>query len=79
MKTIVTDDIRTRLIPLPGTVKGYTISFIDGTFCIVLNERISYEQRYKAYQHELEHILNNDFDRNNIDIDNLENIRHNAS
>lgn len=39
----------------------------DGSFTIFINARISHERQMIAYQHALEHIMNNDFSKENAD------------
>lgn len=56
------DDIRVVIIPMPATIKAYTVCK-DGFYTIVLNDNLSYEQRYKSYWHEMEHIMNKDFEK----------------
>jgi len=46
---------------LPTSVKGFCTR--DGDLdCIVLNAKLSEEERQKAFEHELDHILNGDLD-----------------
>lgn len=56
------DDIRTIYCNLPNTIKGFTVSTPDGYFTIVLNQNLSYEQNMISYTHEMEHIMNRDFE-----------------
>lgn len=54
------NDYRTIVQNLPTTVKGFV--YMDSTYepVIVLNERLTYEQRRKTYRHEADHISNGD-------------------
>lgn len=45
----------------------------DGSHSIFINAMLSHEGRIRAYNHELKHILNNDFDK-----DNIQEIEHDA-
>lgn len=54
------------LLQLPVSIKGFVRQNEDGTYTIVLNSRLSYEQNVKTYKHELSHILNSDFDTYDI-------------
>lgn len=56
------DNIRTVFIDMPTTIKAYTI-LKDDFYTIVINSSLSYEMQEEAYNHELRHILNGDFDR----------------
>ncbi len=42
----------------------------DGSFTIIINARISQTRQMLAYQHALKHILNNDFEK--YDVDDIE-------
>ncbi len=53
---------------LPVSIKAYTVCCPDDTYTIVLNSRHSYEQLLISYFHELRHIENGDFDKDNVDM-----------
>ena len=38
----------------------------DGSYTILINSRLSYEGQLKAYQHAMEHIESNDFEKNDV-------------
>ena len=57
------DVVIIRLIDLPHTVKGMTVLDEEGDYNVYLNARLSGEQRVVAFRHELEHIKNGDFYR----------------
>lgn len=46
---------------LPCKVKGFSTDNGDGTFTIVLNSHLNYEQQQNTLKHELKHIHQNDF------------------
>lgn len=47
---------------LPYKVKGFIMyDSADDYYTIVLNSRSSYEQNKQTFEHEIQHILNNDF------------------
>ena len=48
------------------------MALLDGTFCVVLNSNLSFEQRLETYNHELKHISYGDFGNGNNNIDALE-------
>lgn len=60
---------------MPTAIKAYTVSCPDDTYTIVLNSRHSYEQLRKSYDHELMHIENGDFEKENADA--VESTSHN--
>lgn len=59
---MTTDDIKTVVYPLPTNIKSYVVS-LNGYYTIVLNDNLSPEGRYRAYRHEMDHILNGDFEK----------------
>ena len=54
------ENVRVVVADLPTSVNAYTICN-DDFYTIVINDRISNEQRHKAYLHEMLHINNKDF------------------
>lgn len=58
--------VNVRLLQLPVTIRGFVKENEDGTYTIVLNSRLSYEQNLKTYKHELSHITNNDFQKHDV-------------
>lgn len=48
---------------MPTTIRSYVISNPDCSFTIVLNSKLSHEQNLLSYQHEIEHILNGDYEK----------------
>ncbi|MDQ7095008.1 hypothetical protein REC12_15535 [Desulfosporosinus sp. PR] len=59
-----------RLIDLPITVKGMTVTDGEGNYNVYLNNKLSQNTIIKTYIHELKHIENNDFES----IENVANI-----
>ena len=55
------NDVTTRLINLPTTVRAFTTRDTEGDFNIYLNARMNNIQRLGAYQHEMKHIEGDDF------------------
>lgn len=60
---LATSDVRVRLVDMPAQIKGYTVMCPDGTYSIYLNDRLTREQNFLTYCHELEHILRDDFNK----------------
>ena len=59
----MTLDVNVVLADLPGTISAYTVANPDFSYTVVLNSRLNYERQQKAYQHEINHITNGDYDR----------------
>ena len=59
----MTLDANTVLINMPHSIKAYTVANNDMTYTIVINARLNHESMLAAYKHEIDHILNNDFDK----------------
>ena len=70
--------MQTILIDIPSRIHGFTVYSFDGepNYAIFLNSRLNDEMQRKAYEHELEHINNNDFDCM-LPVSALETMRHN--
>ena len=63
------DEVIVTLHDLPTSVQGALSIDNDGTPCIHLNSRLSHNAQRKAFEHEMQHLSNNDFDnRKRIDI-----------
>lgn len=54
--------IQTRILDLPVGVSSFVL-VDDGVYTIVLNARLSAEDRARHYRHELGHIQNCDFEK----------------
>lgn len=55
--------IKVVLLDLPVTVDGLTIYNDDDSFTIFINARLNHENQCKAYDHEMAHINNRDFEK----------------
>lgn len=55
------DDVHVVLMNLPTDMRGFLIANADGSNTGILNARLSREQNYLTYLHELKHIDCNDF------------------
>lgn len=51
-----------------GSIKECVTPNEDGSYTILINDRLSYEGRLKAYQHALRHITNRDFEAENVQM-----------
>lgn len=68
-------DIFAKLINMPSGLKGYSCKNPDDSYTILINANLSNEMQLQTYMHELEHIVNGDFD-SELSADQLERIRH---
>lgn len=55
-------EYRVVMLDLPTTVRGYVLRTFDGFCTIVLNSKLNIWQNRKSFKHELDHLLNGDFD-----------------
>lgn len=65
------------LVDLPARIDGMTLRNADGSFTILINAGLSSIAQCRAYDHEMNHINNHDYDQM-YDVDDLERIRHSA-
>ena len=52
----------------PAGFHGMVVKNDDGFYTILLDPNDTYEQRLKTFRHELEHILNDDFSKHDIQL-----------
>ena len=48
----------------------------DGTFTILINSRSAPNRQKEAYKHAMEHIRSGDFEQEDLDVQQIEKIRH---
>ena len=76
----MTDTVHFFFADLPPHVKGMTVKMFgdDGQdhFSVVLNSRLNWEQNKLSALHEMKHIEEGDFDLVNVDVDEIEYLRH---
>lgn len=63
-----TQDVNVIETNMPTSVAAYVTSNADATYTIFLNARLTWERRLDAYQHELRHIQNGDYERHSADM-----------
>lgn len=63
----MTEDFYVRYADMPPSVKAYTV-FQDGYYTIILNSRLCRESNMVSYIHELKHISDMDFEKQNADL-----------
>ena len=54
----------------------YVVPNPDGSYTIMLNARSATNRLEKAYKHAVEHILEGDLDQEDLDVNQIEMIRH---
>ena len=57
------ENIIVRYIPLPVSVRAFTVPDSQGSFNVYINSSLSFEQQRKSFEHEMCHIENGDFFR----------------
>lgn len=70
-----TPDVNTIETNLPTSISAYVVSNPDASYTIILNSRLTWERRMKAYLHEMDHIKNGDYERQSVDF--IEMFAHN--
>ena len=55
------ENIIIRTIPLPSTVRAFTVADESGDYNVYINSQLSFEQQQKSFRHETVHIENGDF------------------
>lgn len=67
--------VRVHLLDLPGTIKGFTVKIDEDSFDIFINAHLCNEAQCQVYDHEINHINNNDFDHM-YNVNQLEELAH---
>lgn len=68
------ENINVVLIDNPFGMKGSTTKNKDGTYTVIINAGLNYEQQMETYKHELSHIIKEDFDK--YDVNSIERGNH---
>jgi len=66
--------IQVFLIDMPAKIEGMTVKNNDDSYTIIINAGLSSIAQCKAYDHEMQHINNHDYDHI-YDVNQLELIR----
>jgi len=69
------DYIGVFFVNMPTGIKALTVMNSDGSFTILINAGLSAAAQCSAYDHEMAHITNRDFDHI-YDVNTLELVRH---
>lgn len=72
------DEIYTYYTDMPTSIRSFVISHGNSSYTIMLNARIGYDQQLSAYNHELHHILNGDYNKSDS-VDLIESTAHGIS
>lgn len=67
------DDVFVRIIDMPDNVRGFVIPCEDG-YNVYISSRLDRLGRIKAFEHEMKHIIGNDFVKR--DVHQIENNAH---
>lgn len=67
--------VAVHLVDLPHGVRGFTKKNKDGSYTVMINARLCSEMQIAAYDHEMRHIENGDYDHQ-IDVGVTEIERH---
>lgn len=62
----MTPDVNVQILNFPSPGNELVVPNEDGSFTIMINARLSYEDQMKAYAHAMRHIENNDFSKDNV-------------
>ncbi len=57
------EEIFTYYADMPTTIRSFVIANTDMSFTIIINSKIGKEQQLIAYQHEIAHIANGDYEK----------------
>lgn len=68
------EDIKIIIYQLPPNIKACTVE-VDGYYTIIVNDNLSPQVRFTEYLHELNHINNGDFSKDET-ADKIETLAH---
>lgn len=63
---MTTPDVNTFLVNFPTPGNEMVVQNEDDTYTILINAKLSLDGQLKAYQHALNHIINGDFEKSDI-------------
>lgn len=69
------ENIYTYYIDMPTTIKSFVVSNNDMSFTIMINAKMGKEQQLLAYEHEINHIRNGDYEKQ-CSVDTIEFTAH---
>lgn len=59
--------INVRCLSLPLKIKAFSSKNEDGSYTIVLNDKLNYEQNIESFIHELSHIVREDHEKCSVE------------
>ncbi len=59
------DEIYTYFVPMPAGVHEFVTPCADG-YTVYIDDSLDESQRLKAFCHALKHVVNNDFEKSNV-------------
>lgn len=62
----MTPDVNVQIMNFPVPGSELVVPNEDGSFTIMINARLSYEDQMKAYAHAMRHITEDDFQKENV-------------
>lgn len=62
------EDINIQLLDMDTKIPEHLIKNDDDSYTVFLNARLSQESRVKSYYHALQHIANDDFEKEDIQV-----------
>ena len=65
---ICKENVNTIIKDLPPGIKGSINKNRDGSYTVFINARLSYEQQRAVFEHEMNHIIKEDFEKYDVDI-----------
>ena len=74
---MMTPVVNVQLINFPNSGHEMVVPNEDGSYTILINARLSNEGQLQAYAHAMEHILNDDFEKQDVQV--VEAVAHELS
>jgi len=59
---ILEEEIRTVIAKLPARIRAYVV-LKDGHYTVIINDQLSPVAKMRAYRHEVNHIMDGDFEK----------------
>lgn len=59
----MTPDVNVLFMDMPARIPAFVKANSDNSYSVILNSRLTHERRMQAYQHEISHIKNGDYDK----------------
>lgn len=60
------DEINVQILDMDTMIPEHLVKNADGSYTILINAKLSQDGQLKAYQHALNHITNEDFEKSNV-------------